>query len=114
MRVFDAHMNYMGRVTKKWELTQAIVNVFDADENPIYIIKGKKIPGWHTLRIFKTPELHSQRLPEAEGIIVKKWGGIVKEILTDADTWDLQVLPLVDGKLIRSFQLRLISKNECY
>ena len=92
MRVFDAHMCYMGRITKKWEFTQAIVNVFDADDNQIYIIKGKKLPGWHSLTIFKTPELRSNKVAEVAGTIIKKWGGVAKEILTDADTWDIQVI----------------------
>ena len=41
------------------------------------------------MNIYRAEEEEEQDEPEA--VIIKRWGGIFKELLTDADTWDLQV-----------------------
>ena len=46
MRVFDSHMNFVGSITKKFDWMNVFVEVSDADDQPVYVIRAKKYPGW--------------------------------------------------------------------
>jgi hypothetical protein len=80
--VYDGNGSYLGKIKKAFNPLIADLTVYDAYDNPLDRIRGGlKLPWMRTLKIKKGQY--------DVGVITKKFGGPLKETLTDADTFDL-------------------------
>lgn len=87
--VCDSTGKSLGSVLKKFSVSHAIFHVFNASEQQIFTIQGGmliKVGGSRKLSI-----LNSQGVEV--GHVQKEWGGVAKEILTDADNFTLVFPP---------------------
>lgn len=83
MEVFDGETK-LGAVQRKWALFHRIFAVENAAGQPVMELRSPFFHPWTFTLTFQGNEA---------GVVRKKWGGILKELFTDADVFGLEVKP---------------------
>ncbi len=96
LSVYDAHGQLLGTIQKRFSILRKIYSVLDGSGQEIYQLFGPILHPW-TFEIRKEDGEY--------GKITKKWSGLLKESLTDADnfgvsfpaSWDKKIKALFLG-----------------
>ncbi len=96
LSVYDAHGQFLGTIQKRFSILRKIYSVLDGSGQEIYQLFGPILHPW-TFEIRKEDGEY--------GKITKKWSGLLKESLTDADnfgvsfpaSWDKKIKALFLG-----------------
>lgn len=88
--IHDAAGQRLGSVVKRWAFFQRIFSVLDANEQELYRIVG---PFWRPWTFL------IQKEEQEVGKISKNWGGLGRELFTDADQFGVQFPPGLDVRV---------------
>ncbi|WP_300667286.1 phospholipid scramblase-related protein [Desulfoluna sp.] len=80
--VSNSHGMVLGRVVKRFTFLNRLYDVKDADDRTLFELKGPLFKPW-TFRI--------ENALGNVGVITKKWSGLFKEAMTDADNFGLKL-----------------------
>ena len=80
--VMNGHGMVLGRVVKKFTFVNRLYEVKDGDNRTLFELKGPLFKPW-TFRI--------ENALGNVGVITKKWSGLFKEAMTDADNFGLNL-----------------------
>jgi len=85
MEVFDGATR-IGAVQRRWSFWHRVFAIENAQGEPVMELTSRLFRIWTFELTFR-----GQRV----GVIKKKWGGLLKELFTDADTFGVEVAPHV-------------------
>ena len=80
--VMNGYEMVLGRVVKRFTFFNRVYEVKDADDRTLFELKGPLFKPW----TFKIENALGQ-----VGVITKKWSGLFKEAMTDADNFGLKL-----------------------
>jgi uncharacterized protein YxjI len=85
MDVFDGEQR-IGAVQRRWSFWHRVFTIENAQGEPVMEL---------TSRLFRIWTFELRFRGQRVGVIKKKWGGLLKELFTDADTFGVEVAPHV-------------------